>query len=82
MVHTGDFFCIIYKYRAMVLSIATYSISNLKSGLSTLRDGGAVLQARIAKVTLPFTLLAFYVVWMQGRSDRVVSSSSLGSLQG
>lgn len=34
------------------------------------------MQARIAKVTLPFTLLAFYVVWMQSRSDRVVRLSS------
>ena len=58
---------------------ATNSITNLKS---TVRVWSAVLQARIVKVTLPFTLLAFYVVWMQGRSDRVVSSTSFGSLQG
>ena len=33
---------------------------------------GDLLQAKIAKVVLPFTLLAAYVVWMQSRSDRVV----------
>ena len=60
---------------------ATNSINNLKTGLSTVRDWGAVLQARIVKVTLPFTLLAFYVVWMQGRSDRVVSSTFPSSLR-
>ena len=42
---------------------------------------GAVMQAKIVKVALPFTLLAFYVVWMQGRSERVVSSTSRSSLQ-
>ena len=31
-----------------------------------------MLQAKLAKVVLPFTLLAVYVVWMQSRSDRVV----------
>ena len=31
------------------------------------------LQAKLAKVILPFSLLAIYVVWMQSRSDRVVS---------
>ena len=31
-----------------------------------------LLQAKIAKVVFPFTLLAVYVVWMLSRSDRVV----------
>ena len=37
---------------------------------AVLRRG--LLQAKIAKIVLPFTVLALYVVWMQSRSDRVV----------
>ena len=38
------------------------------------------LQAKLAKVVFPFSLLAIYVVWMQSRSDRVVSPFHDGPL--